>query len=62
MVYGNFFVPLRDVTEKTDLSKRPVILCDGSTYLFGVEYDVEARKITRISFNYGWVTVADLTY
>jgi len=52
-IYGNFFP--RDVGEghvgDNDWRRAPVMVCDGGHAFFGVEYDVEARRITHIGFN-----------
>ena len=50
MIYGSF-VPLADDAERRASWDAYSLLCDGGPAYFGVEYDVEARKITRISFN-----------
>ena len=52
-VYGNYFP--RDVaTDGSDPNRwrtEPVIVCDGGPAFFGVEYDVEAGRITHLDFN-----------
>ncbi len=50
MIYGNF-VP-RDADIERRLGPGTLsIVCDGGPAFFGVEYDVERRQITRVSFN-----------
>ena len=52
-VYGNFFP--RDVGEgrspDNDWHRAPVMVCDGGHAFFGAEYDVAARRFTRLDFN-----------
>ena len=50
-IYGNYFprsdaglVPLNDPT-------RLVLICDGGPAYFGVEYDVQRRRVTHLAFN-----------
>lgn len=50
-IYGNYFprsdtppLPLNDPT-------RLVLICDGGPAYFGVEYDVQTRRITHLAFN-----------
>jgi hypothetical protein len=51
-VYGNFF-PRRtgDDIGPGRWRTEPVLVCDGGPAFFGVEYDVEAGRITRLDFN-----------
>ena len=46
-IYGNF-MPLETAPERSD---NLTVICDGGSQFFGVEYDIEARRITRIAFN-----------
>ena len=46
-IYGNF-APL-----KSQMGKGPIVICDGGSAFFGVEYDVERREITAMAFNGG---------
>lgn len=48
-VYGSF-LPGRDVG-RVDWRTQPVMVCDGGSSFFGVEYDVAARRITSLAFN-----------
>ena len=52
-IYGNFFP--RSVGDGNrsgnDWHQEPVMVCDGGHAFFGVEYDVEARRITHQGFN-----------
>jgi hypothetical protein len=45
-VYGNFFPH-----GLGQAGARPVGVCDGGPQFFGVEYDVAARRFTRLDFN-----------
>ncbi len=47
-VYGNFYPSGDDLPAwRTE----PIIVCDGGSAFFGVEYDVRAREIVRVDFN-----------
>jgi hypothetical protein len=52
-IYGNFFP--RDIGDfrpaDNDWRHAPVMVCDGGHVFFGVEYDVEGRRITHLDFN-----------
>jgi len=48
-IYGNYF-PKRD-SKPLSPTGGPTIVCDGGPDFFGVEYDVAARRITRLDFN-----------
>jgi hypothetical protein len=51
-VYGNFFP--RTVVGDDEAGQwrtQPVEICDGGPSFFGVEYDVEAGRITHLDFN-----------
>jgi hypothetical protein len=52
-VYGNFFP--REVGEgrspDNDWHRAPVMVCDGGHAFFGVEFDVDGRRFTRLDFN-----------
>lgn len=52
-LYGNFFP--RDLGEGHPADDRwrgaPVMVCDGGHAFFGVEYDVDGRRFTRLDFN-----------
>ena len=51
-IYGNFFPRWNpDDAEIARWRNRPVIVCDGGSSLFGVEYDVEAGRITHLGYN-----------
>lgn len=51
-VYGNFFPRrLSDDIGPGRWRTDPVLVCDGGPAFFGVEYDVEAGRITRLDFN-----------
>lgn len=60
MIYGNYG-PARP-ENIARLKQSPFDVCDGGPAWFGVEFDVELKKITRISFNIGWVSVEDLIF
>lgn len=52
-IYGNFF-PHRGAGFghwDKDWRQAPVMICDGGHAFFGVEYDVEGRRITHVDFN-----------
>lgn len=49
-IYGNFF-PLHPDDEFAALRERPMIVCDGGPAFFGAEYDVDADRISHLSFN-----------
>lgn len=51
-VYGNFH-PRRLYRDDpiADWRTHPVIICDGGSVFFGVEYDVEAGRFTHLAFN-----------
>ncbi len=49
-VYGNYF-PVDKTNDWADWRKAPMMVCDGGARFFGVEFDVSARRITRIDFN-----------
>ena len=55
-IYGNAYP--RDVDERAPEPDRwrrePAIVCDGGPSFFGVEYDVEAGRITQLAFNGGF--------
>ena len=46
MIYGSYF----PASARPD-AKEPVVLCDGGFRFFGVEFDVEADKVTRLAFD-----------
>lgn len=52
LVYGNFF-PRRmvDGDKESRWRVEPVEVCDGGASFFGVEYDVQAGRITHLDFN-----------
>ena len=50
-VYGNFYPRRLYGEEAMPNWTRPVLICDGGSVFFGVEYDVEARRFTHIAFN-----------
>jgi hypothetical protein len=52
-VYGNFFPgQMGGAGGDADGWRRtPIMVCDGGHAFFGVEYDVDARRITEIDFN-----------
>lgn len=47
-IYGNFF--MRGLGDGT-WQREPVIVCDGGTSFFGVDYDVETGRIVGLAFN-----------
>jgi hypothetical protein len=47
-IYGNFF--MRGLGGGT-WEREPVIVCDGGTSFFGVDYDAEAGRIVGLAFN-----------
>jgi hypothetical protein len=49
-IYGNFF-PVDQMNELANWRKGPLDVCDGGPWFFGVEYDVAAKRVTRIDFN-----------
>ena len=52
-LYGNFF-PRETARHYDDAGRwrrEPVLVCDGGPPFFGVEYDVDGRRFTRIDFN-----------
>ena len=52
-VYGNFY-PLevdRHAGNPDRWRSEPVMVCDGGPVFFGVEYDVEANRVTHLAFN-----------
>jgi hypothetical protein len=55
-IYGNFFPS--DHAGSSVFPDRwrsePVVVCDGGPAFFGVEYDVDARRITRVDSNGGF--------
>jgi hypothetical protein len=61
MIFLNLH-PWHDRDKDRDFSRSAILVCDGSPSYFSVEYDVERQAISRISFNYGWSSVPDLTY
>ena len=44
-IYGNF-APL-----ESKMGEGPVVICDGGSAFFGVEYDVERQEIVGMAFN-----------
>ena len=48
-VYGNYFTILKE--DDHDWRNKPINVCDGGSSAFGVEYDVAAKRVTRIDFN-----------
>lgn len=52
-VYGNAYPAEagRHASDPGQWRREPVIVCDGGPAFFGVEYDVEAGRITRLGFN-----------
>ena len=50
-VYGNFYPRRLYGEDAMPNSTRPVLICDGGSVFFGVEYDVEARRFTHLAFN-----------
>lgn len=61
MIFLNLH-PLEERNQDYDFSWMVVVVCDGSPNYFSAEYDVGRQAISRISFNYGWINVDDLTY
>ena len=49
-VYGNYF-PISDTNEMVGWREQPMIVCDGGPQFFGAEFDISAKRITRIDFN-----------
>lgn len=49
IIYGNFFP--RKAGDDHQWRNEPLIYCDGGPGFFGVEYDVEAHRITHLDFN-----------
>jgi hypothetical protein len=50
LIYGNYF-PAHMPFGGMDWRSEPIVVCDGGPNFFGVEYDVEAKRITHLSFN-----------
>lgn len=52
-VYGNAYPRGMDdhATDPDRWQREPAIVCDGGPSFFGIEYDVEARRITHLAFN-----------
>jgi len=50
MIYGNFVAVTGDQLHGLPVTE-PLILCDGSSDAFGVEYDVDARRVTHFALN-----------
>lgn len=51
-VYGNAFPgDAGNAGDPDQWRREPAIVCDGGPAFFGVEYDVEARRITQLAFN-----------
>ena len=52
-IYGNLYP--RDLDRHAPdpglWRQEPVIVCDGGPAIFGIEYDVEAGRITQLAFN-----------
>ncbi|NEX95311.1 hypothetical protein [Caulobacter sp. 17J65-9] len=48
-VYANFFPANGPWSD--DWRTQPILVCDGGTSFFGVEYDVAAGRITQLAFN-----------
>ena len=49
-VYGNFF-PARLIHENPKWRTQAIIVCDGGRAFFGLEFDPESGRITRVDFN-----------
>lgn len=52
-IYGNAYPADagRHSSDADQWRREPVIVCDGGPAFFGVEYDVEAARITQLAFN-----------
>ena len=49
-IYGNYF-PVEPTNELDQWRKQPMIVCDGGLRYFGAEFDLAAKRLTRIDFN-----------
>lgn len=49
-IYGSFF-PDRAMSRMKGWDAGPVMICDGGPAFFGVELDVQARRISHLDFN-----------
>jgi hypothetical protein len=49
-IYGNYF-PVDNTNELAQWRKHAMRVCDGGARFFGAEFDVAAKRITRIDFN-----------
>lgn len=51
-IYGNVFPgDAGNAGDPDQWRREPMIVCDGGPAFFGVEYDVEGRRITQLAFN-----------
>ncbi len=52
-LYGNIYPRDADryASDPRRWQREPVAVCDGGPAFFGVEYDVDARRITHLAFN-----------
>lgn len=52
-IYGNFYSRGvdEDARDPDQWRREPIIVCDGGSAFFGVEYDVEAGRLTQLAFN-----------
>lgn len=55
-IYGNAYPREidRHARDPDQWRREPAIVCDGGPSFFGVEYDVEAGRITQLAFNGGF--------
>jgi len=49
LIYGNFYD--LDYDPANNEAQKPVIICDGGPYMFGLEYDPDQRKIVDAQVN-----------
>lgn len=50
LIYGNYF-PATTSFSRIDWRSESVVVCDGGSNFFGIEYDIDAGRITHLAFN-----------